>query len=277
MANKNSFSIYKSWKTQVDMLTDEQAGIILKAVLAYQNGEELPEMDNLLKIVFSFLKNQFEEDEEEYADTCEKGKEISEKRSEAGKMGGRPKKQIEEKANGFSEKQMLFDEKQKKAKKANANFAFYEKENENKEEEEEKGKQKEVVEENKEREKAVVVSARTCVTPTETATATTATTETDFTILGEYRNIKVPTSFWEMFKKRNSDFVGIVQRLSDFKYKSGITSSKQDEIYLVKFAKEDAGKFVGRSSKSSFDTDEFFEAALRRSYGDLYNGVKNGS
>lgn len=254
MANKNSFSIYKSWKTQVDMLTDEQAGIILKAVLSYQNGEELPEMDNLLKIVFSFLKNQFEEDENKKIEDFENGK-----------KGGRPKKETENEKPPF-----LKGEKLKTP-------LFSEKENENKEEEEEKGKQKEVVEENKEREKAVVVSARTCVTPTETATATTATTETDFTILGEYRNIKVPTSFWEMFKKRNSDFVGIVQRLSDFKYKSGITSSKQDEIYLVKFAKEDAGKFVGRSSKSSFDTDEFFEAALRRSYGDLYNGVKNGS
>lgn len=102
MSEKNSFVLYNSYLDQVKLLTDVQAGILFKAILHYAAHEELPEMDGMTSMAFSFIKAGIDKDTEKYQKTCEA-------RSEAGKMGGRPPKA--NKANGFFEKQT-------KAKKA---------------------------------------------------------------------------------------------------------------------------------------------------------------
>jgi uncharacterized phage protein (TIGR02220 family) len=85
-------------------------------------------------MAFMFISEQIKRDKEKYMQVCEK-------RKEAGKKGGRPKKEkTEEKANGFSENQMEnkkangFSENHPKAKKAN-----------NKEKEKDKEKDKEII------------------------------------------------------------------------------------------------------------------------------------
>ena len=66
-------------------LSDEQAGKLFKAMLAFHKGEEI-ELDPLTKMAFSFFKNQFIRDNEKYIKTCEA-------RAQAGSKGGKQKKQ----------------------------------------------------------------------------------------------------------------------------------------------------------------------------------------
>ena len=102
---KDSFILYDEYSAHIELLSMAQRGVLLTAIFAYRNGEEPPEMDNAVAMAFSFIKSQLSRDNERYD-------EIVKKRSEAGKMGGRPRKQTKaKKANGFLEKQT-------KAKKA---------------------------------------------------------------------------------------------------------------------------------------------------------------
>lgn len=116
---RDSFIMYTEYKPQIEMLTMEQRGILLTAIMNFESGEELPELDPITQMAFSFMQSRLERDYKKWLDICEK-------RSEYGKKGGRPKKTNVEnekqtkakKAYGFSEKQMVFSEKQTKAKKA---------------------------------------------------------------------------------------------------------------------------------------------------------------
>lgn len=107
---KNSFVIYTDYMEQVELLTMEQRGILFTSIMSYASDRELPDMDGMTKMAFSFIKATMDRDMEKYRQTVEK-------RKEAGKLGGRPK------ADGSSEKQSKakkangFSEKQSKAKK----------------------------------------------------------------------------------------------------------------------------------------------------------------
>jgi len=109
--NKKSFILYADIKTTVDKLNNEYAGKLFKHILAYVNDENPETDDLLLEIAFEPIKRQFKRD-------LQKWEQIKSKRSEAGKLGGRPKKQKEtNKANAFFEKQT----KAKKAVSVNVN------------------------------------------------------------------------------------------------------------------------------------------------------------
>ena len=103
---KNSFVLYTDYLQQIELLNNEQRGVLLTAVMKYASGLEMPEMDGITMMAFSFIKSNMDKDNEKYERTVKA-------RQEAGKSGGRPK------ANDFSEKQT-------KAKKANG---FFEKQN----------------------------------------------------------------------------------------------------------------------------------------------------
>lgn len=113
MADKKSFVFYKSWLPLFEGMTDEQAGQLFKAICSYQNGEDIQRpQDRLLAAIYDMMAAQFEEDDSKYDEVCQK-------RSEAGKSGGRPKKQeVIEKSNCFSEKANETNSFLKKAKKA---------------------------------------------------------------------------------------------------------------------------------------------------------------
>ena len=89
---KNSFVIYTDYMEQVELLTMEQRGILFTSIMAYASEKELPDMDGMTKMAFSFIKATMDRDMEKYRQTVEK-------RKEAGKLGGRPK------ADSSSEKQ----------------------------------------------------------------------------------------------------------------------------------------------------------------------------
>lgn len=110
---KNSFVLYADYLPQVELLNMTQRGILFTAIMYYSSEKELPEMDGMTAMAFSFIRIQMDRDSEKYAKTLEA-------RRKAGSKGGRP---LTEKANGFSEKQEKakkangFSENQSKAKK----------------------------------------------------------------------------------------------------------------------------------------------------------------
>lgn len=104
--DKSSFVMYTKYLRNIQKLTMEQRGLLFTAILSYASDQEMPELDAATDMAFSFIQEQMDRDHEIYFEKCRK-------RSEAGKLGGRPK------ANAF-------DENQTKAKKANG---FSEKQN----------------------------------------------------------------------------------------------------------------------------------------------------
>ncbi len=99
---KNSFVMYTDYSTHIQLLSREQRGDLLTAVMAYASGEDVPDMDGMTLMAFSFIKVQMDRDNERYERTVEA-------RREAGRQGGRPKASASDdkakKANGFSKKQ----------------------------------------------------------------------------------------------------------------------------------------------------------------------------
>lgn len=107
--------MYTDYQKHINRLSDEEAGKLIKAVLMYTNSGEETVLSPAADMAFSFIKEQIDRDCDKWEDTCRK-------RSEAGKLGGRPKKQNQDsdanavisdidkeakKANGFSEKQTI--------------------------------------------------------------------------------------------------------------------------------------------------------------------------
>lgn len=83
--NKKSFIFYCDWQTTFNELPDNEAGILIKHLLAYVNDEN-PTTENLLiKAVFANIKNQLKRDLKKWED-------IREKRSEAGKISAEKRK-----------------------------------------------------------------------------------------------------------------------------------------------------------------------------------------
>lgn len=81
---KNSFVLYTDYYEQIKILSHEDAGILLIAIMEYVMSNEEPEFDSdkgMLKMAFSFIKAQLDRDMKKYEETIEK-------RREAGKKGG---------------------------------------------------------------------------------------------------------------------------------------------------------------------------------------------
>jgi len=84
--NKNSFILYSNYYEILKDLSDEDAGILFKAILQYQATKEEIKLPANIAIAFKFIKNQFDIDDKKY-------KEYSEKQKANGLKGGRPKTQ----------------------------------------------------------------------------------------------------------------------------------------------------------------------------------------
>lgn len=77
---KNSFIIYTEYREQIDLLNNEQKGILLDSLLRYQDGDELPEMDGMVQMCFSFIKARMDRDAKAYEEKCEKNRANVQKR-----------------------------------------------------------------------------------------------------------------------------------------------------------------------------------------------------
>lgn len=78
MAKKKSFVLYFDCKKQIDMLSDEQAGKLFKALFDFAESDEIPEFsDGMLTMAFSFISAQIERDSVKYEERCEKNRQIA--------------------------------------------------------------------------------------------------------------------------------------------------------------------------------------------------------
>lgn len=81
MGERKAFLLYTGYFEQIEMLSIEQRGILLTAIMAFQTGAELPEMDAITKMAYSFISADMRRDSEKY-------EEVVEKRRESGRKGG---------------------------------------------------------------------------------------------------------------------------------------------------------------------------------------------
>ena len=74
--NKKSFVIYCDIGDQLELLTDEQVGVLFRSVVKYaSNEEELSSNDGMVKLLFSVIKKQIDRDTEKYKTVCERRRE----------------------------------------------------------------------------------------------------------------------------------------------------------------------------------------------------------
>ena len=77
---KSSFLIYLDYQEQFELLTDEQAGQLIKAIIKYEKTGELAELDGMTKMAFSFIKQQLDRDNEKGKEEKQKEKRSRKKR-----------------------------------------------------------------------------------------------------------------------------------------------------------------------------------------------------
>jgi hypothetical protein len=82
--DKTSFVLYSDSKSIIDLMTNEQAGLLLKTLFAYVNDEN-PVIDNSIAIVFEMIKLQLKRD-------LKKWEQTKEGRSAAGKASAEAKR-----------------------------------------------------------------------------------------------------------------------------------------------------------------------------------------
>ena len=108
---KNSFVIYHNYRETLEDLTDEQVGILMRAIFDYEIDGIEPTFDGELKIAFKFIKKDLDFNSSKYESICERNR-------TNGAKGGRPKNP--KNPNGFSKTQDN-PEKPKKADNDNDN------------------------------------------------------------------------------------------------------------------------------------------------------------
>ena len=82
MAEKKSFVIYKDWNNFFKLLSDEELGVMFRAIFNYALNDIEPNFDNVgMMWVFSILKGHLDRDKEKYEVICEI-------RRENGRKGG---------------------------------------------------------------------------------------------------------------------------------------------------------------------------------------------
>ncbi len=107
------FKVWADWKDKIEPLDLESRGELFTALIEYINGEGNSSLSTNAKYLFPTLKSIIDFD-------IEKSESAAAAHREAGKLGGRPKKDVQsniEKPKGFSNNQKVFYENQTKADK----------------------------------------------------------------------------------------------------------------------------------------------------------------
>jgi hypothetical protein len=82
MTKKKAFQLYADYRSTIDALSDEEAGQLIKAVFAHEDGEE-PALSGALRGIFLLLANQLDRDRARYEEMCARNR-------NNGAKGGRP-------------------------------------------------------------------------------------------------------------------------------------------------------------------------------------------
>ena len=81
MDGKNSFILYCDIGQHLELLSDEDAGLLFKGIVHYADTGEPPQLPPMAAMAFSFIRAQIDRDQEKWNTTREK-------RRAAGKSGG---------------------------------------------------------------------------------------------------------------------------------------------------------------------------------------------
>ena len=103
--DKKSFQLYNDYIEHFSLMSDEEAGKLIKTIFCYVNDLPCEELAGLPLMAFSFIRSQLKRDSDKYDARCEINR-------RNGKLGGRPKKvQTEEpkKPDGMEETQSVLD------------------------------------------------------------------------------------------------------------------------------------------------------------------------
>ena len=107
MKQKSSFLIYHEYREPLKLLTDEQRGRLLMALIDYSESGVVPELDGISMMAFSFIQSQMDRDSKKYENRCSSNRENR-------KKGGRPKKENDSEEN--PKNPLGFEEIEKKTK-----------------------------------------------------------------------------------------------------------------------------------------------------------------
>lgn len=72
MGDKHTFVLYTEYWDHIKLLSMEERGSLLTAIMCNECGIELPEMDAATKMAFSFIRGQLDRDRQKYEETCAK-------------------------------------------------------------------------------------------------------------------------------------------------------------------------------------------------------------
>ena len=83
MSERKSIVLYLDSEQQWEMLSNEQAGILIKALLKYSvTGERIKTDDGMMLMAFSFMSAQIDRDGAKYDEKCERNRRIALEREE---------------------------------------------------------------------------------------------------------------------------------------------------------------------------------------------------
>ena len=77
---KDSFILYLDQQEIFEMLTDEQAGQLIKNIFLYERTGQMPKMDKMLNLAFVPIMQILDKNRRKYDEKCKKNKENVEKR-----------------------------------------------------------------------------------------------------------------------------------------------------------------------------------------------------
>lgn len=107
---KNSFVLYYEYKEHFDLLSDEELGKLMRAIMVYEAEGVVPELDGMVKMAFSFIRKDLDISREKYDAKCERNR-------QNGKNGGRGNKTESECENEKPKKSERFSAKPKKSER----------------------------------------------------------------------------------------------------------------------------------------------------------------
>ena len=99
---KDSFVFYTEYREAVRCMTDEQAGMLLKALISYTDSDVVELTDPTVNMFFLAIKPRMDRDREKWEETVEK-------RKEAGKKGGIARAESASKAKQTQANQAVSD------------------------------------------------------------------------------------------------------------------------------------------------------------------------
>lgn len=112
---KDGFILHSSAREIIEYLDPVQVKTLMLSMLAYNDGDELPEMDPVVKMAFIPLRQQMDRENEKYQETCKKRAEASAaavqaKQSVSGRNEQSRKEKLNGLPNGLKDNQMVKEE-----------------------------------------------------------------------------------------------------------------------------------------------------------------------